>query len=282
MTTTLRPTGPEQRTDAGGRARSYEICVNGRPVGSLHLTTDDRLGPDVGRIERLGIDEPDRHRGRGTVAALAAEEVLRGWGCTQVAVSIPAQATTGLGLAGALGFGERGRNMVKELSEAPELPPGSEVRALGEAEYPAWFEHERAEYIRSWTDRGVTEEAALAKADAAYATLLPDGPATPGALLRVLSHDGADVGTLWVAIGPEEAAEAGGALEGYVYGVKVAEEHRGRGHGRTLMLAAERDSLAAGARTIGLHVFGGNTPALRLYQSLGYRPTEYHLFKQLL
>ncbi|ADI05545.1 acetyltransferase [Streptomyces bingchenggensis BCW-1] len=282
MTTILRPTGPEQRTDAGGRARSYEVCVNGRPVGSLHLATDDRLGPEVGRIERLDIDEPDRHRGRGTVAALAAEEVLRGWGCTQVEVSIPAQTTTALGLAGALGFSERGRNMVKELSEAPELPPGSEVRAMGEAEYPAWFEHERAEYIRSWTDRGVAEEAARAKADAAYATLLPDGPATPGALLRVLAHDGTDVGTVWLAIRPEEAAEAAGALEGYVYGVEVAEEHRGHGHGRTLMLAAERDGLAAGARTIGLHVFGGNAPALRLYESLGYRPTEYHLFKQLL
>ncbi|MEU5645782.1 GNAT family N-acetyltransferase [Streptomyces milbemycinicus] len=282
MTTILRPTGPEQRTETGGRARSYEVCVNGRPVGSIHLATDDRLGPEVGRIERLDIDEPDRHRGRGTVAALAAEEVLRGWGCTQVEVSIPARSTTALGLAGALGFGERGRNMVKELSEAPELPPGSEVRAMGEAEYSAWFEHERAEYIRSWTDRGVAEEAARAKADAAYATLLPDGPATPGAVLRVLAHDGTDVGTLWLAIRPEEAAEAAGALEGYVYGVEVAEEHRGHGHGRTLMLAAERDGLAAGARTIGLHVFGGNAPALRLYESLGYRPTEYHLFKQLL
>ncbi|MFD8868047.1 GNAT family N-acetyltransferase [Streptomyces sp. NPDC059590] len=282
MTTTLRPTGPEQHTDAGGRARAYEVCVNGRAVGTLRLATGDRLGPEVGRIERLHIDEPDRHRGRGTVAALAAEEVLRGWGCTQAEVSIPAQATTGLGLAGALGFGERSRNMVKELSEAPELPPGSEVRAMGEAEYPAWFEHERTEHIRSWTERGVAEEAARAKADTAYATLLPDGPATSGTLLRVLAHDGTDVGTVWVAIRPEEGAEAEGALEGYVFGVEVVEGHRGRGHGRTLMLAAERDSLAAGARTIGLHVFGGNTAALRLYESLGYRPTEYHLFKQLL
>ncbi|MDX3228570.1 GNAT family N-acetyltransferase [Streptomyces sp. ME19-01-6] len=290
MTTTLRPTGPEQRTEWGGRARSYEVCVNGRPVGSLDLTTDERLGSEVGRIERLDIDEPDRHRGRGTVAALAAEEVLRGWGCTQVAVSVPAQATTGLGLAGALGFGERGRNMVKELSEAPELPPGSEVRNMGEAEYPAWFEHERAGYIRDWMDRGVAEGAARAKADSAYATLLPDGPATPGTLLRVLAHGGTDVGTVWVAIRPEEAAgteaagtgTADGPPEAYVYAVEVAEEYRGRGHGRTLMLAAERDSLTAGARTIGLHVFGGNAPALRLYESLGYRPTQYHLFKQLL
>lgn len=276
MTTTLRPTGPEQRTENGGRARSYEVTVNGRRVGCLDLATDERLGAEVGRIERLDIDAPDRHRGRGTVAALAAEEVLRGWGCTQVAVSIPAQATAGLGLAGALGFGERSRNMVKELTEAPELPAGSEVRPMGEAEYPAWLEHERAGYIRDWLERGVPEEAARAKADAEYPTLLPDGPATPGALLRVLAHHGTDVGTIWVSLRPGESPDA------YVFSVLVAEEHRGHGHGRTLMLAAERDALAAGARAIGLHVFGGNTPALRLYESLGYRPTQYHLYKQLL
>ncbi|MEU9794338.1 GNAT family N-acetyltransferase [Streptomyces sparsogenes] len=282
MTTTLRPAGPEQRTENGGRARSYEVAVNGRRVGSLDLATDERLGAEVGRMERLDIDAPDRHRGRGTVAALAAEEVLRGWGCTQVAVSIPAQATAGLGLAGALGFGERSRNMVKELTEVPELPPGSEVRPMGEAEYPAWLEHERAGYIRDWLERGVPEEAARAKAESAYATLLPDGPATPGALLRVLAHHGTDVGTIWVAVGPEGAEETADALEAWVYAVEVAQEHRGHGHGRTLMLAAERDGLAAGARTMALHVFGGNTPALRLYESLGYRPTQYHLYKQLL
>ncbi|CAM5657773.1 N-acetyltransferase OS=Streptomyces antimycoticus OX=68175 GN=SSPO_023780 PE=4 SV=1 [Streptomyces antimycoticus] len=48
------------------------------------------------------------------------------------------------------------------------------------------------------------------------------------------------------------------------------------------MLAAERASLEHGARSLGLHVFGGNTPALRLYESLGYEPTEYQLYKPLL
>ncbi|ASQ98093.1 GNAT family N-acetyltransferase [Streptomyces sp. 11-1-2] len=281
MTTTLRPIAPEQHTDGGGRARSYEVCVNSRPVGSVQLTTDARLGPVAGCIERLHIDEGERHRGRGTVAALAAEEVLRGWGCTQLVVGVPAPATTALGLAAALGYRERGRNMFKRLTEPPELPGDSAIRPMTEAEYPAWHAHKRAGYMADLLERGVTRQQAETKADTDYATLLPQGPDTPGALLRILAHGGTDVGTLWVTLreGEPDAAESG---EAYVYAVEVTEEHRGHGHGRTLMLAAERASLAHGARGLGLYVFGGNTPALRLYESLGYEPTEYQLYKALL
>jgi ribosomal protein S18 acetylase RimI-like enzyme len=171
--------------------------------------------------------------------------------------------------------------MVKPLTEPPELPPRSVIRAMAENDYPAWHARERAQYVRSALDSGLTRDEAEAKADADYASLLPHGPATPGTVLRVLAHGGTDVGTLWVALraGEPDAQERG---EAYVYSVEVAEEHRGQGHGRTLMLAAERDSLAAGARSLGLHVFGGNTPALRLYESLGYEAVEYHLMKQLI
>ncbi|MBL1096511.1 GNAT family N-acetyltransferase [Streptomyces coffeae] len=281
MTTTLRPTGPEQRTEGGGRARSYEVCVNSRPVGTIRLATDARLGPAAGRIEHLRVDEADRHRGRGTVAALAAEEVLRAWGCAQLVASVPASATTALGLATALGYRERGRNMIKRLTEPPALPTGSTIRPLTEAEYPGWYAHQRADYVKDLLERGVSERQAEAKADHDCATLLPRGQDTPGTWLRLLVHDGAEVGTLWVALreGQPDAAETG---EAYVYAVDVAEEHRGRGHGRTLMLAAEREALAAGVHSLGLHVFGGNTPALRLYESLGYQVIEYQLFKPLL
>ncbi|MCC4315828.1 MULTISPECIES: GNAT family N-acetyltransferase [Streptomyces] len=281
MTTTLRPTVPEQRTDGGGRARSYEVCVNSRPVGSVRLATDARLGRAAGCIERLHIDEAERHRGRGTVAALAAEEVLRGWGCTQLVVNVPARATTALGLASALGYRERGRNMLKRLTEPPELPGDSAIRPMAAAEYPAWRAKERTGYIADLLERGLSREQAETKADTDYARLLPQGPDTPGALLRILAHSGTDLGTLWLALrlGEPEAAEDG---EAYVFAVEVAAEHRGHGHGRTLMLAAERESLAHGAHSLGLRVFGGNTPALRLYESLGYEPTQYEFYKPLL
>ncbi|RLU84997.1 GNAT family N-acetyltransferase [Streptomyces griseocarneus] len=281
MTTTLRPTAPEQRTADGVRSRSYDVCVNSRPVGRIDLATHRQFGPGAGRILRLAIDERDRHRGRGTVAALAAEEVLRGWGCDRVEVSVDAEADVALGLAGALGYVERNRNMAKPLTTAPRLPEGTGARPMTDAEYTAWDELARADYARSWAERGVPDAEAEAKAAADHRRLLPDGPATPGVILRVLTHHGAPVGTLWVTLrpdGPDDLDEPGA----YVYKVEVAQEHRGRGHGRSLMLLAETEALTGGATTLGLNVFAGNTPALTLYESLGYRPTEFHLYKPLL
>ncbi|WP_171170221.1 GNAT family N-acetyltransferase [Streptomyces sp. I05A-00742] len=272
MTTTLRPTAPEQRTGDGHRRRSYDICVNGRPVGDVELATNPHFGPRAGQIERLFVRRPERRRGRGTVAALAAEEVLRGWGCRWVGVGVPCDDTATLGLVTALGYTERNRNMVKPLAGPPELPAGSEARAMTDDMYPAWLAEEKAVFVESLVERGVSRAEAEAKCDADHASLLPRGTASPGVALRVLAHEGVDVGTLWLA--------ARGGI-GFVYDVKVAPELRGRGHGRTLMLVAEREALAMGHDRIGLNVFAGNTPALRLYESLGYEPTNLYFHKTL-
>jgi GNAT superfamily N-acetyltransferase len=273
VTTTLRPAEPEQRWRGGVRARRYTVCVNSRPVGEITVSTDSRFGADVGRIVALRIDPADQRRGRGTVAALAAEEVLRGWGCRRAEVSVPADATVALRLATTLGYTERNRGMAKTLPELPPvLPEGSTVRPMGEADYAAWHERERAEYIQSWVDRGMAPDRATAVADADYLATLPDGPATLRTALRVLSHHGTDVGHLWLRL--REPA--------WVFLVTVHPAHRGHGHGRALMLAAERECLASGVPVLGLNVFTANTPALRLYESLGYRSTDHHFFKPLL
>ncbi|MEE1939080.1 GNAT family N-acetyltransferase [Streptomyces sp. TRM 70361] len=275
MTTTLRPTAPERRTADGARRRPYDICVNGRPVGEVLLATDERSGPATGRLENLTVHEPDRRRGRATVAALAAEEVLRGWGCSRVEAGVPASAGPALRLAAALGYTERSRGMVKDLPPSPPAADGV-LRPMTAAEYPAWLETCRTEYVRLWIAEGVPPERAERGVGRQYAALLPDGPETAGVALRVLVHGGADVGTLW--LGPSPVPEC----EGWVYRVEVAAGHRGRGHGRTLMRGAERECAAAGWRTLGLNVFTDNVPALRLYESLGYRPAVHHLRKPLL
>ena len=117
MTTTLRPTEPLHRAADGTLSRRYQVCVNSRPVGRVHLATEPGAGPPAARIHELGIDEPDRGRGRGTVAALAAEEVARGWGCRSVEASVPAEAPHALRLATALGYVLRNRHMAKPLGD---------------------------------------------------------------------------------------------------------------------------------------------------------------------
>ncbi|MFI6936109.1 GNAT family N-acetyltransferase [Streptomyces sp. NPDC050287] len=274
MTTTLRPTEPLQHGAGGTRSRRYQVCVNSRPVGRIHLDTSPSFGDAVARILDLHIEEPDRRRGRGTVAALAAEEVARGWGCKRIDVSVPAEAEAALRAATALGYVVRNRLMGKALgAHAPELAAGSRGRPLTPTEYDAWLEHGKEAYAQSWISRGVPEAEARAKAERDYATLLPDGPTTEGVLVSVLEHQGTRVGTLWVA-------EREGM--GFVYDVETEKAHRGRGHGRTLMLLAEAQAVASGWTGIRLNVFAGNTPAERLYESLGYRTLTHHFYKDLL
>jgi ribosomal protein S18 acetylase RimI-like enzyme len=72
------------------------------------------------------------------------------------------------------------------------------------------------------------------------------------------------------------------ADKAFVFDVEADAAHRGRGHGRTLMLLAESQAIAAGRRALELNVHAGNTPAERLYESLGYETTLYALYKPLL
>jgi GNAT superfamily N-acetyltransferase len=104
MTTTLRPTEPLRRYDDGTRSCRYQVCANGRPVGRLRLGSYRELGDTVAVISELYIDEPERERGRGTVAALVAEEVARDWGCTRMTGHVPADAEPARRLAAALGY----------------------------------------------------------------------------------------------------------------------------------------------------------------------------------
>ncbi|MFD3995548.1 GNAT family N-acetyltransferase [Streptomyces sp. NPDC058583] len=278
MTTTLRPAEPLQQTPDGGRSRTYDVCVNSRRVGSVHLSTDPGFGAASGVISRLGVREPDRGRGRGMVAALASEEVLRGWGCVEVQISVPAAAGPALRMARSLGYTERSRNMVKELpAEPPALPEGVEVRAMTEAEYVVWEARAKEGFARSWIDRGVPEEQARAKAESSHAKYLPEGLATPGVAIHVVVRDGRAAGFLWTGRIELEP----GRWAAFVYDIEVDEAHRGHGYGRALMLLAERVAREAGETLLGLHVFAGNTPAIRLYESLGYRTTYVNSAKEL-
>ncbi|MGW1297296.1 GNAT family N-acetyltransferase [Streptomyces sp. NPDC002533] len=278
MTTTLRPSGPLQQGADGARARHYDVCDNGRPVGSVAISTDDAFGPTAGVLRSLTVEESRRRRGRGIIASLAAEEVLRGWGCTRVRVEVPAENEPARRLAAALGYTERSRNMVKDLGpDTVPLPAGLTSRDMSGEEFAAWRRDAVLTYAQNWIDRGMEPGQARRKSETDHAAHLPDGLATEGVRFRVLVRDGEVVGHVWVALRELEPGGTGG----FVFDVEVREEHRGRGHGRALMLLAEDVTRAWRADRLGLHVFASNTPALRLYESLGYTTTRYNLAKAL-
>jgi GNAT superfamily N-acetyltransferase len=282
VTTTLRPAGPQERPDGDGRAghrRRYDICVDGRRAGGVELSAADENGLRTGRITRLVVDEADRRRGRAGVAALVAEEVLRGWGCSRVSVAVPAAAGPALRLAAALGYTERSRYLLKRVGRpSPGGPPATaRLTPPTDEEYLAWRARDRARFVEGLTADGVPRKRAEDGADRALESLLPGGGDTPGMVFRALHLDGAGIGMIWLRL---DGAPCSGA-EAWVYAVEVAERHRGRGHGRTLMRAAEELCREAGGSVLGLNVHAGNEPARALYESLGYRAVEHHLGKRL-
>ncbi|WP_069814125.1 GNAT family N-acetyltransferase [Streptomyces sp. TP-A0874] len=295
MTTTLRPTGPEHRGPAGARSRDYEIRVNSRPVGAVRLVAGDRSGLAVGRIAALRVEGPERRRGRATVAALAAEEVLRGWGCRRIEITVPASAHGALRMADGLGYRESSRGMSKRLPRrVPEPPAGSVERSMLPEEFAVWLQRSTERHIRSAVAGGVPEAEASARAAADLRVLLPEGLETPGARFTVLARSGVEVGLLWLSLHGQESVLGlpGGArrtgtagedgIGGAVLDIEVAEEHRGRGHGRELMLSAERQCRAAGVGRLALNVSLENLQARGLYESLGYVTARHSFYKTLL
>ncbi|MFC7275356.1 GNAT family N-acetyltransferase [Paractinoplanes rhizophilus] len=113
---------------------------------------------------------------------------------------------------------------------------------------------------------GVDPDRALEQSAHQIGAGLPDGVATEGQLLRKAVDDGDEVGFLWVSM-------PGTVYPGmaWISEIEVADGLRGRGYGRRMIAAAEADLAARGVRQVGLHVFGHNVGARRLYQRLGYR-----------
>jgi ribosomal protein S18 acetylase RimI-like enzyme len=94
-------------------------------------------------------------------------------------------------------------------------------------------------------------------------------------LLSAEAPGGEPVGTVWVALDRPLRGVA------WIYDIAINPEHRGKGYGRALLQAAERESAKQGAKAIGLNVFGTNTIARSLYESSGYQVTATQMRKEL-
>lgn len=119
-------------------------------------------------------------------------------------------------------------------------------------------------------------DAARERAERQAAELLPDGVATPEHHLLVAYDDDRPVGRLWLWIHDDSVGR-----RAFIYDVEVDPAMRGRGYGRSIMLAAEAYAQERGVRRMALNVFGGNRAARSLYDRLGYMVTSTAMHKDL-
>lgn len=151
------------------------------------------------------------------------------------------------------------------------------VRPMTPAEFEVWVALALAQFAEAVTAaRGVPPEVGARIAAESHARLLPEGLASPGTRIVVGEDEaGRRVGILWVGPPPDGAGPA------WVYEIEVEESRRGEGWGRALMQAAEELAREEGHTEIGLNVFGSNTVARRLYESLGYEAASIQMRKAL-
>jgi ribosomal protein S18 acetylase RimI-like enzyme len=150
------------------------------------------------------------------------------------------------------------------------------LRPMTSTEYDAWVPAVIAGYAAEHAAAGsMPAETSLELAGKEFAELLPQGPATEQHHLLVAESDGERVGILWLRV-PSSGEAA------FVFDVEVEPELRGQGYGRAIMLAAEAYARDLGAPALRLHVFGSNTVARSLYESLGYETTNVQMAKSLL
>ncbi len=152
-----------------------------------------------------------------------------------------------------------------------------QLRPMREDEFAVWLPLMRERYAADMAAHaGMTPEAASKKSAADIDRLFPDGGPSAEQLVLVIEADGEPVGDLWLA-------ERDDSLQPglFIYDITVEEPHRGRGYGKAAMLFAEDEARRRGIDRIALNVFGRNTVARRLYQSLGYEENAVAMSKTL-
>ncbi len=83
-------------------------------------------------------------------------------------------------------------------------------------------------------------------------------------------------GWLWV-----NSKEVGARKDFFIYDIFLEEEFRGRGLGEKAMSMLEDKVKELKGSRIGLHVFGFNERAIKLYKKMGYETTNIGMRKKL-
>jgi ribosomal protein S18 acetylase RimI-like enzyme len=123
---------------------------------------------------------------------------------------------------------------------------------------------------------GDDDATAARAADEQLAVSFPEGQPAPGHLVFRLEEDGRPLGSLWIGPADSDQTESW-----WIWDITLDPEHRRHGYGKAAMLLAEHQARAHGATVLGLNVFGTNTVARHLYDSLGYNVVALRMSKTL-
>ena len=246
------------------QARNLLLASHGELAGYAHLDPGD---PAEGPSGELVIGPRQRHQGLGlrltrALLAEAGPHPLRVWAHGDLPGAAALAARAGLQRVRALWTMRRS---LEAPLDVPQYPPGITVRTfrVGSDE-DDWLALNRKAFAShpeqgAWTP----EDLALREREPWF---------DPGGFF-LAERSGHPVGFHWTKVhearpgGPGYGQDAIGEV--YVVGVDPAEQ--GTGLGRALTVAGLRHLRSRGLPEAMLYVDEDNTPAIRLYESLGFR-----------
>jgi ribosomal protein S18 acetylase RimI-like enzyme len=139
-----------------------------------------------------------------------------------------------------------------------------------------WLEQSKADHIADRVDVGEDPETARRITEAMGHSLFPGGVPAAGQFVFVVAEDAVPVGSLWIGVGTDGPPDVW-----WIWAIEIDAASRGHGLGRRTVKLAEEFARSAGATKLDLNVFGNNTVARGLYESLGYRTSTIHMSKLL-
>ena len=145
-------------------------------------------------------------------------------------------------------------------------PDGFTIRSFQPGDAPALTEVQNAAFTGSWGFSPNTVE------EIEYRSSMSN-TSYPGILFLLNGEKVA--GYCWTFLAP-----ASGKTRGIIGMIGVAPDYRGRGVSKPILLAGMEYLKSVGVADIGLHVDGDNTPAIRLYLSVGFEKVgELHWYE---
>jgi ribosomal protein S18 acetylase RimI-like enzyme len=139
-----------------------------------------------------------------------------------------------------------------------------------------WLEQSKADHIADRVDIGEDPETARRLTDATGERLFPGGVPADGQFVFLVIEDGLPVGSVWIGAGVDGPPDVW-----FLWAIEIDVAARGHGLGRQTVRLAEEFARKSGATKLELNVFGNNSVARGLYDSLGYRTTTIQMSKLL-
>ena len=152
-----------------------------------------------------------------------------------------------------------------------------ELRELAENQLPPYFEELWDKFRSELIEAGFSPEYADENVEHSKNDIMPDGKLSPDHFIFYIYSENQMVGQLWLASKVRD-----GKREWSIFDIETFTQFRGQGFGRAIMLAAEEYVRTAGGDAISLSVFGNNSVARNLYESLDYQPLRIGMKKSLI